>query len=60
MDKTIEFEDLMDCVRYHDLGVSEKYILTLDGKRHVLTDTNEVVPTAKKQGYTVLMDGEEM
>ncbi len=34
--------------------------LTLDGKRKIFKDTDEVIPYVKKQGYTVIDDGEEM
>lgn len=60
MEKTITFDRLMACVRYVDTQIGDRYVLTLDGKRKIFTDTADVVPYAKKQGYKVMLNGEEM
>lgn len=60
MDKTIEFEDLMDMVEYVDCIVNDLYILKWDGETKKFKDTADIVPFVKGQGWTVTMDGEEL
>lgn len=58
--KTISFDKLMNCVRYVDTPLGDRYVLTLDGKRKIFKDTDEVIPYANEQGYKVMLNGEEM
>jgi len=57
MDKVIDFDELMDCVKYVPVNSSRGfYVLRIDGTTKKFKNTSEVIPFVEKElGYTVEM-----
>jgi hypothetical protein len=59
-DKTVDFDKLMNNVRFVDTPVGGIYLLQFDGMRARFKDTDEVIPYMNDHGYVVTLNGEEV